>query len=81
MGIKIWECIGFGFSGYSGDEFSLNIKYRGEEHIYQGTYRTKQIRPMIRRRNTCRVSAEADPLSRKHNRGFGDSILILRCRQ
>jgi len=29
MGVKIGEWIGFGFSEFSGDEFSLNIKIQG----------------------------------------------------
>jgi len=38
MGVKIWECIGFGFSEYSGDGFSLNIKYRGEEVCWESSH-------------------------------------------
>jgi len=35
MGVKIGEWIGFGFSEFSGDGFSLNIKYRGEEVCWE----------------------------------------------
>ena len=35
MGVKTGEWIGFGFSEFSGDRFSLNIKYRGEEVCWE----------------------------------------------